>query len=194
MYNIILNYYQFHLLAKFLTCIFWPLYAIIRSESLTAAIWYIFSTVVRWMMVTLKLNIFFLFYFQVPSICTGDCLYEAVIHSLHAPNWHTSYQLRLQVVQYMVDHKDRAIVPLKKEMHARKISYYHLCLLTLKPGEWAGEEVLHCLRFKFNLKVTIIHPTTVEKIYHMAAVRESDLIIAYNGQNHYTPIGTYANR
>ena len=83
----------------------------------------------------------------------------------------------MNVVNYLVNQRDRAIVPLKSELKLRKISYYHLCLLTLKIGEWGGEEILQAVRFIFNVKISVITPQAIITIGHDDPVHMADLVL-----------------
>ena len=69
------------------------------------------------------------------------------------------------------------------------MSIYSLASRTLIPGEWGGEEVLLFLRYEWSLNVTVLHPTFEYKLGHNMSVKNSHLVLAHNGQDHYMPCG-----
>ena len=69
------------------------------------------------------------------------------------------------------------------------MSIYSLASRTLIPGKWGGEEVLLFLRYEWSLNVTVLHPTFEYKLGHNMSVKNSHLVLAHNGQDHYMPCG-----
>ena len=121
---------------------------------------------------------------------SGDCLFEAILAMVPHPSNVTPQHLRLEVVWFLCGvNRTTLLKALKNVLVARDISYYTLCTRLLKPGEWGGMETLLFVRWSWKLCLTVINPGHDEFIHHEAAVKDSHLILAYNGNTHYMPTG-----
>ena len=60
-------------------------------------------------------------------------------------------------------------------------------------GALEGERpILMTLAYCWNVAISIIYATgTVEKVGHSESLRDSDIILIYNDQDHYTGAGMY---
>ena len=128
-------------------------------------------------------------FLQIRQIHHGDCLFESILASIAHPYWYTPYDLRLDVVTFLVKKRNVTIVPLKPFLKEQNISYYTLCKMTLCPGEWGGMEVLLFCRFEWHLATTLIIPGHDQRVIHLDSVAESTLLLGYNGQTHYFQLG-----
>ena len=128
-------------------------------------------------------------FLQIRQIHHGDCLFESILASIAHPYWYTPYDLRLDVVTFLVKKRNVATVPLKPFLKEQNISYYTLCKRTLCPSEWGGMEVLLFCRFEWHLATTLIKPGHDQRVVHLDSVAESTSLLGYNGQTHYFPLG-----
>ena len=121
----------------------------------------------------------------------GDCLFQAILFSIQHPKWYLVAHMRLQVVRFLVKHVDLVYKRLEPSLISKGISFYTLCKRILIPGEWGGLETLLFLRWGWKVKCTVISPGHDNALFHPYSVHNCQLLLAYNGVNHYMPVGKF---
>ena len=72
-------------------------------------------------------------------------------------------------------------------------SLVSFCEYILKPGAWGDEHMLHLVSLLWQLRITILHATTLGeyRIRHNCRLQEVDLVVVFINGNHYMGTGEY---
>ena len=67
------------------------------------------------------------------------------------------------------------------------------CEYILQPGAWGDEHMLHLVSLLWQLRITILHATTLGeyRIRHNCRLQEVDLVVVFINGNHYMGTGEY---
>ena len=72
------------------------------------------------------------------------------------------------------------------------ISYREYLKLMLKRGTWGEDVVLHSLACLFDIRITVVNSASLEeyRYRHNLPLHRADVVLIYNGANHYLYAGT----
>ena len=130
----------------------------------------------------------------------GDCFYEAILISLTPPfdpqtGWaYTANDLRLQICSYMLNHPKKCSELLYLRLQAFGTSLYHFILKMMDKDEWGETCLLHIVHEMWELNCTVIDVHQNPPLLHYGgpehhSLRSADIVIVYNGCNHFTGTG-----
>lgn len=138
-------------------------------------------------------------YIRTPS-SLGDCLFEAVLTSLATPvdpqqGVYTAFHLRLQVCMHMINNYERMLTlePVKLFLQAECTSLYHCVQKSMEEDFWADHTLLHVIHDMWKVNLSMINVWQRNTLsYHYGThtdILQSDIVIIYNGHNHFTGTG-----
>lgn len=121
----------------------------------------------------------------------GTCLFKSILHMVPHPVWYTVYKMKMHIVWFLVKYANLVFPAMETSLDAKGISYYTLARRLLYPKEWGGLETLMFARWCWKLPIIIINPGHDDHLFHTTSVKNSPLVVAYNGHNHYMPTGKF---
>ena len=144
---------------------------------------------------------FCLFLVQVPG--DGNCLYSAIRRSTLAPAQYSNQHLKRQLAMFLALNAE-LLFPLCKvhlmgsygiaeEGHGGPFTFIEYIESVLQPGEEGDLLVLYLLSLMWQIQVTVVvaQPLPAQiRLRHDQELKSADLVVVYNGTDHYTPAGT----
>ena len=145
---------------------------------------------------------------------TGNCLFHAFKGCLKVRTWadHSAPYFpcryaRRMVVAWMAH--NRSFIWKHKRVSLQSkygvedgdyvpnpLSYKEYLRSMLKRGFWGEDVVLYSFSCLFDLKITVLNSRSLEeyRYRHNQPLGEADVVLVYNGNNHYLYVGKHARR
>ena len=110
--------------------------------------------------------------------------------------------LRRMLVAYMANNRDMIWKHKEASLRGRygleggddcpePISYKEYLTRMLKRGQWGDDIILHAFASLCNVRITVVNVARLEKyrIRHDIPLKKVDIVLIYNGRNHYSYAG-----
>ncbi len=133
-------------------------------------------------------------HYETPSD-EGDCLYESVLCGITSPTGPKMYHvehLKHQIFMYMIENPAKCTEILKPRLQSSHTCLSNYILKFVSAEAWGEEYLLLILHAMWGLTTTVVDVTVkdVERDFgHSGGGGEADVVIIYNGINHYTATG-----
>lgn len=113
-----------------------------------------------------------------------------------------NHWLRRFIVMALVRHRDAILTKYKmfiastygvgdEEVPIGPFSYRTYCEAMLEDHQWGDEVMLYALALQCNLRIMMVyHPSLIlYPITHMYSLRDADIVLVFNGKNHFSAAG-----
>lgn len=126
----------------------------------------------------------------------GDCLFEAILCSIPTPTidgvMYNAYYLRQQICMYMIQNYKRMLQfnPITMTLIGESTSLYHFIKKHSEPNFWGDSSILHVVQDMWGINISMINTwqghDPITHYGNSSHIRQSHVVIIYNGHNHFT--------